>query len=111
MNKQKQTYNIEEIIEMAKILQAGELSRNAGTLDCSEFTTDIIIRLGLQRLAGCKALYREGYHKQRKGIWNFHDDGSGTCDQCKTTQKNVWDMDNYQSYCGHCGAKMKGGAE
>lgn len=32
-----------------------------------------------------------------------------TCDQCGFTQKNVWDYDNYQNYCGHCGAKMEGG--
>jgi hypothetical protein len=42
----------------------------------------------------------------RRGKWRLHEDGSGTCDQCKTTQKNVWDYDNWQNYCGHCGAKM-----
>lgn len=40
------------------------------------------------------------------GKWKLHDDGSGTCDQCNFRQKNVWDYDNYQNYCGHCGAKM-----
>lgn len=42
------------------------------------------------------------------GKWYLHPDGSGTCDQCGRHQKSVWDMDNYQSYCGHCGADMRG---
>ena len=58
-----------------------------------------------------EALYNAGYLKQSEGEWIFHKDGSATCNQCNTTQKHIWDMDNYQSYCGHCGAKMKGGAE
>lgn len=40
------------------------------------------------------------------GIWKLHNDGSGTCNQCGTTQCSVWDDDNFQHYCGHCGAKM-----
>lgn len=51
------------------------------------------------------------YRKQISGEWIFHKDGSATCNQCNTTQKHICDMDNYQSYCGHCGAHMKGGAE
>ena len=43
------------------------------------------------------------------GYWTLNKDGSGTCNQCGTTQKNVWDYDNWQNYCGHCGANMKGG--
>lgn len=42
------------------------------------------------------------------GQWKFHKDGSGTCNRCGFTQKNVWDYDNWQNYCGHCGAKMDG---
>ena len=57
-----------------------------------------------------KKMFAIGYRKQREGKWIFHKDGSGTCNQCKTTQLHIWDMDNFQSYCGHCGAKMKGGA-
>lgn len=44
----------------------------------------------------------------KHGTWKLHKDGSGTCDQCRFTQKNVWDYDNSQNYCGHCGAKMDG---
>lgn len=43
----------------------------------------------------------------RHGIWTLNKDGSGTCDQCGTTQKNVWDYDNWQNYCGCCGADMR----
>ena len=44
--------------------------------------------------------------KIKHGKWTMHIDGSGTCNQCGTTQKNVWDYDNWPNYCGHCGAKM-----
>ena len=46
----------------------------------------------------------------KHGTWKLNKDGSGTCNQCKSTQKNVWDYDNWQNYCGHCGAKMDGKA-
>lgn len=44
----------------------------------------------------------------RHGTWTLNKDGSGTCNQCGTTQKNVWDYDNWQNYCGCCGARMDG---
>lgn len=56
-----------------------------------------------------KEFYNAGWRQQSEGKWIFNPDGSGTCDQCGFTQKNVWDYDNYQNYCGHCGAKMEGG--
>ena len=40
------------------------------------------------------------------GEWILHPDGSGTCKICNTHQKAIWDMDNWQNFCGHCGAKM-----
>lgn len=40
--------------------------------------------------------------------WKLNKSGSGTCSNCKKTQKNVWDYDGWQSYCGCCGAKMIG---
>lgn len=51
-------------------------------------------------------LYDMGYRKQIEGAWKLNSDGSGTCNQCGITQKNVWDYDNWQNFCGHCGAKM-----
>lgn len=53
-------------------------------------------------------IHNAGYRRQREARWIFHPDGSGTCTECGTNQKNVWDFDNYQNYCGHCGAIMKG---
>ncbi|MBR3847719.1 MAG: hypothetical protein IKM21_00320, partial [Oscillospiraceae bacterium] len=45
----------------------------------------------------------------KHGEWILHDDGSGTCTLCGKHQKHVWDMDNWQNFCGNCGAKMDGG--
>ena len=42
------------------------------------------------------------------GEWKFNKDGSGTCNQCGIIQKNVWNYDSWQNYCGHCGADMRG---
>ena len=55
--------------------------------------------------------YKVKYHEMKTGsvktaVWILHGDGSGTCGNCKTRQKYVYDPDNYQNYCGHCGAKM-----
>ena len=41
-----------------------------------------------------------------RGRWELHKDGSGTCKRCHTKQKAVWDIDRWQNYCGHCGARM-----
>lgn len=44
----------------------------------------------------------------KRGEWMLHPDGSGTCSCCNRTQKSVWDYDNAQNFCGHCGADMRG---
>ena len=44
----------------------------------------------------------------RHGKWKLHDNGDGTCDQCHFRQMHIWDYDNWQNYCGVCGAKMDG---
>lgn len=44
----------------------------------------------------------------KEGKWKLHVNGSGTCNQCSVTQRGVWDYDNWQNYCGHCGAQMIG---
>lgn len=46
------------------------------------------------------------YLLNKQGKWKLNKDGSGTCDQCGRIQKDVWDYDNWQNYCGHCGAEM-----
>ena len=45
----------------------------------------------------------------RYGKWTLNIDGSGTCNICHFTQKNVWDMDSWQNFCGVCGADMRDG--
>ena len=40
------------------------------------------------------------------GKWILHDDGSGTCSNCKTRQMLIYDDDSWQHYCGNCGSKM-----
>lgn len=42
------------------------------------------------------------------GKWTLNRDGSGKCNECGITQKNVWDDDTCQRYCGICGARMDG---
>lgn len=40
--------------------------------------------------------------------WMLYTDGSGECERCRMRQKNVWDFDGWQNFCGYCGAKMDG---
>lgn len=47
----------------------------------------------------------------RHGLWKFHEDGSGTCQECGCRQKYVWDVNGWQNYCGHCGADMRNGEQ
>lgn len=42
----------------------------------------------------------------KRGKWKLNRDGSGTCSECHFTQRDVWNYDNWQNYCGVCGAKM-----
>lgn len=44
----------------------------------------------------------------RRGKWILHDNGDATCDQCHRWQKDIWDFDTWQNFCGHCGADMRG---
>lgn len=46
------------------------------------------------------------YVEQKHGGWKLHKNGSGTCDRCGGSAKNIWDYDGWQNYCGRCGAKM-----
>lgn len=42
----------------------------------------------------------------KHGVWKLHKNGNGTCSNCKRTSTDVWDFDNFDNYCAHCGAKM-----
>lgn len=95
MSKEKQ------IEEMAKTL-CGEKEKRCENCD-SYRSCEFWIEASI--------LHNQGYRKQSEGVWKFNKDGSGTCSECRSTQKNVWDDDHHQNYCGVCGAKMKGGAE
>lgn len=44
-----------------------------------------------------------------RGVWVFHDCGEATCHICKVRQKDIWDYDGQQNFCGNCGADMRGG--
>ena len=41
-----------------------------------------------------------------QGTWTLNTDGTGTCSECNMTQYAVYDQDNWQRYCGCCGARM-----
>lgn len=56
-------------------------------------------------------LIANGVTIRKRGERKFNKDGSGTCNRCRITQMNVWDSDNYQNFCGHCGADMRGGKD
>ena len=48
----------------------------------------------------------------KHGEWvSHHPDGSAICSVCGRKQKDVWDFDNWQNFCGHCGADMRGGSQ
>lgn len=42
------------------------------------------------------------------GEWINCQGGNATCSRCKTRQMYVYDDDEEQNFCGHCGAKMRG---
>ena len=43
------------------------------------------------------------------GEWINRMNGNATCSVCGLRSKAVYDLDNEQHYCGHCGAKIDGG--
>jgi hypothetical protein len=91
-----------QIDEMAKDLRESDT--------CKRLPESICDRRSCS-LCQAEILYELGYRKQSEGVWELHKAGSGTCSECHFTQKNVWDYDNWQSFCGQCGAKMKGGEQ
>ena len=58
---------------------------------------------GLHHAFNCGYMYEKETAK-----WKLYRDGSGVCSKCHRTSLNVWDYDNWQRYCGCCGAKMEG---
>ena len=54
----------------------------------------------------CPCYLSSDVEEVKRSEWILRKDGSGTCKRCGFTQKNVWDYDNWQNFCGHCGANM-----
>lgn len=46
---------------------------------------------------------------RRHGHWKLMDGGRGQCSECLRIFADVWDYDNTDRFCRHCGAKMDGG--
>lgn len=46
--------------------------------------------------------------KPKKGRWKLLKNGDAICSECGYTQKNAWDIDNWDNFCHHCGADMRG---
>ena len=63
--------------------------------------------LGLKAIASCVAnLPGEAVAPIVHGKWELLKNGDGICSVCRYTSRAVWDMDRWQNFCGHCGAKM-----
>lgn len=46
--------------------------------------------------------------ERKTGYWKFdwrHD--KATCSECRHTFRCVFDIDNFDNFCRHCGAKME----
>ena len=58
----------QEIEKIAEIMQQGEIDREAGKIDCSEFLLRAVVKNGMQRLAGATALINAGYGNVRAAV-------------------------------------------
>ena len=48
------------------------------------------------------------HSKCKTGHWIILDDIWTKCSECGLMFRDVYDLDNYDNYCRHCGAKMEG---
>ena len=47
--------------------------------------------------------------ERKAGVWLIRNFGSDAqCSECKTFFSDVYDMENSDNYCRHCGTKMEG---
>lgn len=51
----------EQIFEIASLIQRGEQLIRSGSIDISEFSTDEAVKVGCNRLAAAKYLFKLGY--------------------------------------------------
>jgi len=66
------------------------------------FVSKRLVRKMLKELPPAQPYYVTGYWLIRK--WG--DDAK--CSNCGKTFKDVYDMENYDGFCRHCGTKMEG---
>lgn len=99
--------NEKQIEEMIEAIKKCSCVYTDCEQECSQCSNEELYDDSINHIA--RTIYEAGYRKQSEGVWKFNKDGSGTCSECGMTQKNVWDHDNSQRFCGCCGAKMKGG--
>lgn len=64
------------------------------------FQDDVVDRISSIPTAAVRPVVR--------GRWKLNKDGSGTYSECGRTQKNCWDLDNWDNFCHFCGADMRG---
>ena len=46
--------------------------------------------------------------ERKKGRWKLLNNGDAICSECGRKQNVVWDFDNWDNFCRHCGADMRG---
>lgn len=47
--------------------------------------------------------------EHKKGKWKLNwKNGSAKCSECGYVQSNAFDLDNWDNFCHHCGADMRG---
>ena len=58
----------------------------------------------------CKALDQlpSAQPQRKNGRWKLLNNGDAICSECGRKQKCVWDFDNWDNFCRHCGADMRG---
>ena len=68
--------------------------------------------IGLRKAMGAiNSLPAADVVEVRHGRWKLYENGDGTCSECGTYQKHIWDLDHWQNFCGHCGADMRDGGQ
>ena len=98
----KFSYDVADAIEKLSVLV--RVQKEKEMLD--KFPRLIPVAERLPENAGAYLGQNQHYTQQKTAKWKLHKDGSGTCSECHRRQIAVWDMDNWQKYCGACGAKM-----
>lgn len=46
--------------------------------------------------------------ERKKGHWIFLKNGNAICSECGCEQTNAYDFENWDNFCHHCGADLRG---